>query len=259
MENLTLEEESKQPEILPTDPAHPKNQVAVHNLVIDGDLEATKEYDDLDTAWDLGVYLNKRMKLVKAFKKPEFDWNDEKIKSDKNADKHYYTTYRNGFVSAMAMSYNFHLPLVLSPVDIWLCVLQGFKLHMRLNAEKDFVKLSFRNLKSLDKTVQKTLKVECDLDKIDDHQFQELLLTQIEKAIDTIWNEKHLGQDFQPCSAEQGLPQIDKNTDMFKLELSSEVDIKLPGLKAKWEKYEKEMQEHEEYQFDKPEDLPEEE
>ena len=101
--------------------------------------------------------LNKKLRCVKAFKKPEFDWTDEKISKDKNADKLYYSTYRNGFVSACAMAYNFHLPLILSPSDIWLVVLQGFKLHMRLNSEKDFVKLSFRNLKKLDASADKNL------------------------------------------------------------------------------------------------------
>ncbi len=103
MESLTLEEQKAQ-QVSGTDPKHPKNQKCVHDLVLNDELEAAKEYDELIDSQELGVMLNKKLKCVRAFKKPEYDWNDEKIQKDKNAEKIYYSTYRNGFVSAFAMS-----------------------------------------------------------------------------------------------------------------------------------------------------------
>ena len=52
------------------------------------------------------------MKVKQVFRKPT-----------KGSDAVFYNTLRSGFVSAFAMSYNFHLPLVLSPNDIWLVFL----------------------------------------------------------------------------------------------------------------------------------------
>ena len=120
MESLPLEDKSCQN---PLDPKHPKNQKCVHDLILNDELEATKDYNELIDSRELGTMLNKKLKCVKAFKKPEFDWNDENVKKDKDAGKIYYSTYRNGFVSACAMAYNFHLPLILSPLDIWLTVM----------------------------------------------------------------------------------------------------------------------------------------
>jgi hypothetical protein len=48
------------------------------------------------------------MKTIKSFRKPETDYSDPNINPN---DDLYYSTYRNGFVSALAMAYNFHLPL----------------------------------------------------------------------------------------------------------------------------------------------------
>lgn len=142
---LTLNEEHHD------SPLHPKNQVAVHNLILDDKLEATKEYTEFETAKGLGLMLNKKMKIVKAFRKPEHDHRDpEIVKKAKELDKIYTNTYRNGFVSALALSFNFHLPLIISPNDIWLTVMQGFKIHMNRNADKEYIKLSFKNLKKLD-------------------------------------------------------------------------------------------------------------
>ena len=62
--------------------------------------------------------LNKTMKVKQVFRKPK-----------KGSDAVFYNTLRSGFVSAFAMSYNFHLPLILSPNDVWLVFLQGFRLH----------------------------------------------------------------------------------------------------------------------------------
>ena len=71
----------------------------------------------------------------------------------------YYNTFRNGFVSAFAMSYNWHLPLILSPGDIWLVVLQGFRTHMILNKDKEFITYSFTDLDKLAKNVKSQIKL----------------------------------------------------------------------------------------------------
>ena len=142
------------------DPRHPANKVAVHNLMLDDKLESQKEYNDLLTNKELGLYLNKQMKCVKAWRKPE---------DPANSGKMYMNTYRNGFVSAIALSYNFHLPLVISPNDIWLTVMQGFKLHLHVNKDKEFIKIAFRNMKKLDSSTQKYFKMESEkFKKIED-------------------------------------------------------------------------------------------
>ena len=107
----------------PLEPSHPLNGKIVHDIMLDDKLEQTKEIDDLKTSDKLGLFMNKHMKCVKAFKRHEGTLKGE--------DQIYYNTYRNGFVSTIAMSYNFHMPLILSPNDIWLTVMQGFKLHIR--------------------------------------------------------------------------------------------------------------------------------
>jgi hypothetical protein len=56
----------------------------------------------------------------------DIDWIknvEEFYEKNPNADQIYMNTYRNSFVSALAMAYNFHLPLVLSPNAVWLAVL----------------------------------------------------------------------------------------------------------------------------------------
>lgn len=131
------------------DPEHPKNKVLHHEIVIDDSLEQTKEFTDLMTEKDLGIHLNKQMKLIQSFKATE-----------RSGEKLWYNTYRNGFVSAIAMSYNYHLPLVLEPQAVWLTVIQGFKLHMKYNADKDYIKLAMKNLKKLDATVAKSFSIE---------------------------------------------------------------------------------------------------
>ena len=133
---------------------------------------------------------------------------------------------------------------------------------MRANSEKDYIKLSFRNLKNLDKSADKNLQFELkgDLDKCDDLEFQEALLSCMEKSISTIWNGSHKGQDFACVNPQQGILEVKQLTDMFEMKLSSEYDIamnsgKFAESKAKREEYEKAMKEHEEYGFDKPEEL----
>ncbi len=42
----------------------------------------------------------------------------------------------NALVSAMSMSFNYHLPLTLSPDVIWITLLYGLSQHINLNAEK---------------------------------------------------------------------------------------------------------------------------
>lgn len=41
----------------------------------------------------------------------------------------------NGFVAALDVAFNRHVPLTLSPDDVWLCVAQGFAHHVSLHAE----------------------------------------------------------------------------------------------------------------------------
>src|SRR5215470_17051358 len=39
------------------------------------------------------------------------------------------------FVQAAHFAFAEHLPLILSPDDVWLCIAQGFGTHVELNAE----------------------------------------------------------------------------------------------------------------------------
>ena len=134
---------------------------------------------------------------MKHFRKPELDYT-----SGKPNDKLYLNTYRNGFVSAVAMAYNYHLPLTLCPNDIWLVVLNGFKIHMRKNADKEYMKLSFDKLKDLDQTIQKHLKIEDasikDLQAMDPEKFETLLLSTVSSSFDKVWNQGHRSVDFAP-------------------------------------------------------------
>jgi hypothetical protein len=43
--------------------------------------------------------------------------------------------FGNGFLSSVHLAFCSHLPLVLSPDDVWLCIAQGFGVHVNLHAE----------------------------------------------------------------------------------------------------------------------------
>lgn len=45
-------------------------------------------------------------------------------------------SFGNGFVAAALASFSQHYPLVLSPDDVWLCLVQGVATHVRLHAEE---------------------------------------------------------------------------------------------------------------------------
>ena len=61
-------------------------------------------------------------------------------------------TKQHPFLETIMLSYMHHLPLCLSPDDVWTVVLQGFGLHMEKNAEK-------LRKKFVDFEGQKTIKV----------------------------------------------------------------------------------------------------
>ena len=44
--------------------------------------------------------------------------------------------WMNGFVQSVHIAYAEHYPLVISPDDIWMCIVQGFAAHVNANAEK---------------------------------------------------------------------------------------------------------------------------
>jgi hypothetical protein len=158
--------------------------------VIHPENNATKDFKDLRNPEVFTKMFDKKQKLIKHFLKPEHDQSTDAV---------YMNTYRNGFVSAIAMAYNSHLPLVLSPNDIWIVVLNGFKIHMRKNADKEFFKLSFSNMKDLDKTIQKFLKIDgVDPEKMDNKMFETLLLETVNSAVEKVWNQGHKSSDFTP-------------------------------------------------------------
>ena len=99
------------------------------------------------------------------------------------------------------MSYNFHLPLILSPNDIWLVVLQGFKVHMLMNKDKEYMKLSFKEIDKFHENAVKYLKIKDeklpeDLSKVPDEEFEATLFDTVEKAMKKMWGDKHLSSDF---------------------------------------------------------------
>lgn len=74
-----------------------------------------------------------------------------------------------------------------------------------------------------------------------------------------IWNDKHASKDFAydpKNDIGDGMLPVNKLTDMFHFEMKSETEINERENIRLREEYEKAMKEHEEYNFDKPEDLP---
>ena len=43
---------------------HPKNRVAVHEIIIDKEKEQLRDFNDLDNPDGIGIYLNKKLKFV---------------------------------------------------------------------------------------------------------------------------------------------------------------------------------------------------
>ena len=67
----------------------------------------------------------------------------------------------NPFVYAVRCAWAHHLPLVLSPDDIWICIALGFGLHLNLHAEE------LREL-FVDHQGQATIRVECEVGEVTD-------------------------------------------------------------------------------------------
>ena len=93
------------------------------------------------------------------------------------------------------MCYNWHMPLVLDPADIWLLVLQGFRVHLMFRADKEYVATTFKDLDQLAKSNKKLMKITepslGDLSACKDADFEEKLFATINKAMDKMWTKTH--------------------------------------------------------------------
>jgi hypothetical protein len=56
--------------------------------------------------------------------------------SELDTDAKIRPTKIHAFVETFLLSYVHHLPLILSPDDVWVCIMQGFGIHVKKNAEK---------------------------------------------------------------------------------------------------------------------------
>lgn len=109
------------------DPNHPLNEKTQHDICVDDELEQLKEFNDLDSPEILMASLNKQMIMKKCFRVPgatpaQLEQMKKEGKKSKLASR-YMHTRRNAFVSAVAMCYNYHLPIIFDPNDVWLAVL----------------------------------------------------------------------------------------------------------------------------------------
>lgn len=210
---------------------HPKNQVKFHEIVIHPDVDATKDFTGLVPPQTLCKMLNKSMKLGKHFRVPGLTQED--LAADPDATSRFMNTTRNGFVSALAMSHNYHLPLILSPNDVWLTVLQGFQLHLAHSGDKTFIQNAFKDLNKVPKTVKRNFKLSGDdlnpdITKIQDDQFEAALYAAIEATTNKVWNDKHQGVEFSPNDDLGGkvLP-VERLTDVFSFVMTSDLEIAL--------------------------------
>lgn len=230
-----------------TDPTmsmfHPKNQVNFHEIIINPDVDATRDFTGLAPPQTLCKMLNKSMKLGKHFRVPDVTQAD--LTADPEATSKFMNTTRNGFVSALAMSHNYHLPLILSPNDVWLAVLQGFRLHLAHCADKPFIQNTFKDLAKVPKTVKKHFKLagddlHPDITKIKDDKFEAGLFAAIEASMNKVWNEKHLGQEFAPNDDLGGkVMPVERLTDVFSYVMTSELEIGLAQDRRKMAEHEK--------------------
>ena len=169
----------------------------MHDVIL-SDKDSTQDFKDLETVKELAAKINKKMRMVKCYKRPEHDYRNGE--PPKHQEAVFYNTVRNGFVSACAMAYNYHLPLILSPNDVWLVVLQGFRVHMSQQKDKAFMKLTFKDMDKITADVKKGLKLEDkafdNLEKMDDLKFEQVLFKHIDKVGKSIWNSKHCAEDF---------------------------------------------------------------
>jgi hypothetical protein len=160
------------------------------------------------------------MRLVNCFAKPELSYKGGEESPVK--EKVFYNTIRNGFVAAVAMSYNFHLPLILSPDDIWITVLQGLRVHMNQQKEKEFFKLTFKDMDKITKTIESALKINDDglkdLEKMSSRDIEKKLFKHLDGSFDKVWNQKHCASDFSAgygADEFRQLIKVDKLSDMF--------------------------------------------
>jgi hypothetical protein len=144
-------------------PEHEWNQKTMHEIIVDNELEQTKMFEDLDNASVLMQQLNKTQNLRKSFlrqtlKKDQLEQLEKEGKKC-NFDKVYMNTRRNGFISAMAMCWNYHLPLILDPNDIWLAVLQGFRVHLMFRHNTSYITSTFKDLDKIPHSNEKWFKL----------------------------------------------------------------------------------------------------
>ena len=115
-------------------------------------------------------------------------------------DKVYMNTRRNGFLSAMAMCYNYHCPLILDPNDIWLVVLQGFRVHMMYRHDMAYIQSTFKDLNKLGKSTKKLFKLNDatlgDVANWPDDKLEELLFGHLHKVTTTMWTKTHKSDGF---------------------------------------------------------------
>lgn len=72
---------------------------------------------------------------------------------------------------------------------------------MLMNKDKEFMKLSFKNIDSFHKNAVKYLKINDanipeELSEAADEQVESALFDQVEKAMKNMWGDKHMSSDF---------------------------------------------------------------
>jgi hypothetical protein len=109
-------------------------------------------------------------------------------------------TRRNGFISAIAICYNYHCPLVLDPNDIWLVILQGFRVHLMYRHDAEYIKNTFKDLNKIGASSDKFFKLnEASLGDVanwSDQKLEELLFGHLHKVCKTMWTKKHKSDGF---------------------------------------------------------------
>lgn len=235
---------------------HPKNQVSCHEIVIDAEKEASKDFTGLNNPQLLCKLLNKSMKLGKHFQIPEL--TPEQIKAKPDSAYRFMNTTRNGFVSALAISHNYHVPLILSPNDIWLVVMQGFRFHLDHHADKSYILNTFKDINKVPENVKEGMTItgddlDEDITKIPDDVFEQALYAAIHGTLDKMWNDKNQSEDFAPTDDFKGtLIPVQKLTDMFTFSMTSELQFAETQDRIKQANHEKAVTEAEKNNMPEP-------
>lgn len=105
---------------------------------------------------------------------------------------------------------------------------------MNQQKDKEFFKLTFKDMDQITKTIESALKINDDglkdLEKMNSRDIEKKLFPHLNGSFDKVWNQKHCASDFSAgygADEFRQLIKVDKLSDMFQFEQSTPHDMEV--------------------------------